>query len=254
MAKKITYNIPLLYQKVFGINGVLIAATGAGFAIPNVGTVKSAVKSLEFAAGQAENEALQPAPVVKSYAGVTTIPAPTGPSIQSYMGTPIYEQITLTVPSTIVNGAVTNQGFQYTFPDWPLFDINPAWLIVKENTQGGGPAGGNVQTVGTVKEFVQQDDFQITVRGFLINYDSQDYPEQLMADLWKVLNAQQTLGITSRVFNLLGIHNIVITAARFPGVEGYINMQPFEFDAVSDFPSLLQIKSTKTQNIIVPGL
>jgi len=251
MAKKNSFNISTLYKEVFGI-------TGVRFAIPNRGTVITAVKASEFAAGQAENEKLQQAAEVKKYAGIQTIPAPSGPSIQSFLGTPIYEQITLSVPSVITNGVVTSQGFEYTFPDWPLFDINENWQIQKENTQGGGAKGGGNDTIGTVKEFVQQDDFAITLRGIIINYESYDYPDRQVADLRRVLDAQRVTGletgITSRVFNLFGIHNVVFTAARWPGVEGYMNMQPFEIDCLSDYPQLLQIKSTKTQKIIVPGL
>jgi len=243
--KKNSFNIPALYKQAFGI-------TGVRFAIPKASSLaNTAAKTLEFAAGLAANESLHVGKQgLSKYAGIQTIPLPTAASIQSVMGTPIYEQITLTVPSKVSNGVVTSQGFSYTFPDWPMFDINPAWLLEKENVQGGGTNG----TIGTVKEFIQQDDFQITIRGFLINYATQDYPSDLLSDLWKVLNCGQAIGVTSPVFNLLDIHNIVVTAARFPGVEGYMNMQPFEIDCLSDYQPILQIKSAKTQKAIVPGL
>ena len=106
---------------------------------------------------------------------------------------------------------------------------------------------------GTVKEMIQQDDFQITIRGFLINYASQDYPNQLVNDLWTVVNAKRSLTITSAVFNLLGIHALVIESAEFPGVEGYMNIQPFVLHCLSDYPVMLQIKSVKTGKPIVPG-
>jgi hypothetical protein len=75
-----------------------------------------------------------------------------------------------------------------------------------------------------------------------------------VSDLWQVLNAKMTLGITSPLFNLFNIHNVVVVDARFPGVEGYMNMQPFEIDLLSDFPQILQIKSVKSQRVITPGL
>jgi len=242
MATKYTYNIPALYKQVFGIEGVR-------FAIPNVSSIaKTAARVGTFAVGQAVNELINSGTNTPAlYQGIQTIPAPTAASVQSVLGTPIYEQITLNVPAVVSNGVTTSKGFSYTFPDWPLFDISPAWLIVKENVQGG--------TVnGTVKEFIQQDDFSITIRGFLINYASQDYPDQLVTNLWKVINSKQSLGITSKVFNLLDIHNIVITDAKFPGVEGYMNMQPFELNCLSDEPVILQIKSVKTQRPITAGL
>ena len=240
MAKKNSFNIPALYQQVFGIKGVR-------FAIPAANTIAHAVEDIaSFAAGQFVNQALNAnLNQSKLYKDVQTIPLPTAASVQSVLGTPIYEQITLTVPATVSNGVVSSPQSLYTFPDWPLFDINPAWNIQKEPVQNGN---------GTVKEFISQDDFSITIRGFLINYASQDYPDQLVSDLWNVINAKKSLGITSQVFNLFGIHNIVIQDARFPAVEGFMNMQPFELNCISDEPVILLIKSVKTQRAITPGL
>lgn len=238
MAKK-KFNIPALYQQVFGI-------TGVRFAIPTLENVAKTAAEVEiFAAAQRLNQ-LQNNGLKQNdqYSDLDVIPLPSAQA-QSVLGTPIYEQITLNVPATVSNGVITSKAFTYTFPDWPLFDISPAWIIKKENMQGG---------TGTVKEFITQDDFTITIRGFLINYDSQDYPEDLLTDLWKVINCKKSIGITSRVFNLLDIHNIVIVDARFPAVEGYMNMQPFEIDCLSDIPVELLIKSVKTQRAIVPGL
>lgn len=248
MATRYTYNIPQLFQQVFGVSGVR-------YAIPDASSlVNTAAKAGSFAAGQAINKALAQPAIPIGYENVQTVPAPTAASIQSALGTPIYEQITLTIPAAVSNGVVTRKGFTYTFPDWPMFDISPAWLIQKENVQGGGPAGSQTGSVGTVKEFIQQDDFSITIRGFLINYDSQDYPSQLLADLWQALNCKMTMGITSNVFNLLDIHNVVVVDARLVGVEGYMNMQPFEIDLLSDYPQMLQIKSVQNQRAITPGL
>lgn len=246
MAKKNSFNIPALYKQVFGIAGVR-------FAIPELlaDVATTAVKLSEFTAGQHLNQAADLAATAQNqkqlYGDIQTIPLPVS-NIVSVLGTPIYEQISLTVPAVVKNGAVVSPQRFYTFPDWPLFDITASWMIEKENMQGG---------IGTTKEFIQQDDFQITIRGFLINNDSQDYPEQLLSDLWAVINAQKTagaLGITSRVFNLLDIHNIVILDAKFPAVEGYMNMQPFELTCLSDYTTILEIKSVKTQKAIPQGL
>jgi len=245
MAKK-KFDIPALYKQVFGIAGVR-------FAIPELleDVANTAVKVTEFTAGQLLNEAIDFGVTAQNqkplYAGIQTIPLPAS-NITSVLGTPIYEQITLTVPAAVKNGKVSSAQRTYTLPGWPLFDILPAWQIEKENMQGG---------IGTTKEFIQQDDFGITIRGFLINDASQDYPEQMLSDLWSVINSQKdvgALGITSRVFNLLDIHNIVILDMKLPGVEGYMNIQPFELNCLSDYTTILQIKSVKTQKAIPAGL
>ncbi|MHB8207778.1 DUF6046 domain-containing protein [Mucilaginibacter sp.] len=245
MKKK--FNIPDLYQKVFGMSGVM-------FAIPALvdNVAKTAAHAAEFAAGEVLNDALyfqNSLAYQKSlYQGVQTIPLPTAPSIQSILGTPIYEQITLTAPAVVVKSKVTSPQINYIFPDWPLFDITAQYLIKKENVQGSYNG-----SYGTVKEMIQQDDFQITIRGFLINYTSQDYPTQLVNDLWAVVNAKRSLTVTNNVFNLLNIHALVIESVELPGVEGYMNIQPFVLHCLSDYPVMLQIKSVKTGKPIVPG-
>jgi hypothetical protein len=236
------FNIPALYQSVWGIAGVR-------YVLPKLlgNVAETAIKVTEFTAGQRINEAADFANAAQNkkplYEGIQIIPLP-ATGIKSALGTPIYEQITLTVPTHDLNDIKTsNEPVVYTFPDWPLFDISPAWQIVNENMRGG---------TGTQKEFVSQHDSQITIRGFLINYASQDYPEQLLSDLWAVINSKKSLLITSRVFNLMDIHNIIIQDAKFPTLEGYMNVQPFELNCISDRPVILQIKSVKTQRPISP--
>jgi hypothetical protein len=237
-----TFNISALYQQVFGVTGVT-------FNIPQLveNTFVEELEIAEYAAGIALNDAQYQAGLTRQqlYQGIQSIPQPTAANIQSVLGTPIYEQITLTIPATVTNGVQTSPQQTYTFPDWPLFDITGAKTIEKTKMQNFD---------GSVKEYISDDDFQITIRGFLINYDSQAYPEDLFNAFAKLLKAKVTLGITSQVFNLLNIHNIVITDYRLPGVEGYPNIQPFELDCLSDAPVELLIKSVKTQRPIVQGL
>jgi hypothetical protein len=211
MANKNSFNIPALYKQVFGV-------TGVGLVIPAANNSVSA--------GQVPFDAPE----------INTSSLPSA-NIQSFLGAPIYEQIVLRVPATFTNGKLQAEEFVYKFPGWPLFDISAAWLIVKENVQGGS---------GSVKEFISQDDFSITIRGFLINEDSDSYPDLLLFSLWKVINAKKSLAIYSHVFNLLGIFNIIIQDAKFPAVEGYPNMQPFELNCISDAPVILEIKNNKT--------
>ena len=254
MATKNSFNISALYKQVFGITGVRFAIPAANNTTAARGSFDTDVQNnslpavvipgAEYKAGIAVNEALNLKVNNPDQYSLSTIPLPSTSSIQSVLGTPIYEQITLSVPAVVVNGKPQTQAFTYTFPDWPLFDISPAWLIKKENIQGGN---------GSVKEFISQDDFSITIRGFLINNADQGYPDQLLSDLWKVINSKQSLGITSKVFTLLDIHNIVILSAKFPSVEGYMIMQPFELECISDTPAILQLQSKNISKPTIPG-
>jgi len=233
MATSNSFDINSLYKKVFGI-------TGVRFAIPDSNNVARQSGS-NFDGGQLIYKGnLQP----DYYDGIQTIPLPTA-NAYSILGTPIYEQITLTTPKIIKNGAVVSQPISYTLPGWPLFDITG------QNTIEKTPMNGRK---GTVKEFINEDDYSITIRGFLINDNSNEYPEQELQDFMKIITCKSALHITSQVFNILDIHNIAIEKWSLPEVEGYQNIQPFELECVSDEDAILNAKDIKKQQKIIPGL
>lgn len=240
-----SFNIADLYYKVFGITGVRFAIPTAR-EVNNLAHTAAAIGT--FAVGQAVNNQLQRS-INSSHKSdpfdVQVIPLPLS-NVKSVLGTPIYEQIKLTVPQIKEGGKIISNSFDYVMPDWPLFDISGSNTIIKTPTVG--------KKKGTVKEYIAEDDYRITIRGFLINYDSQEYPEQQLQDLMAVINSKVAIGISSQVFSLLDIHNIVIEDWRFPAVEGYQNMQPFELDCSSDETAELEIRSVKTNRVITPGL
>ncbi|MBD3748936.1 MAG: hypothetical protein IE931_05525 [Sphingobacteriales bacterium] len=156
----------------------------------------------------------------------------------SLLGAPVYEVITCKIP---VNG-----GFKdYTFPDWPLLDVSAAKNIVKTPLKGKD---------GTVKEYINIDDYQITIRGILINYNSDEYPEDLVNSLHQLFKVNQEMQVTTALLNLLDIHNIVITDLKLPEVEGYSNIQPYVISALSDEPVELKIQSVANSKKIMKGL
>ena len=221
-----SYNLLQLYKQVFGLGAGAFSFSDQALGLGN------AVSGAQAYAG-VKLDGFIPG-IIPAYPFLDTIGDAGLPAVNSVLGTPIYEQITLTIPAVQGSGGqVSSRQYDYVFPDWPLFDIAPSWTIKKENILGGN---------GTVKEYIQQDDFEIRIRGFLINYNSNDYPEQLVADFWKAINCQRSIGITSRVFNILNIHNIVVKSVRLPALEGYMNIQPFEIECVSDEAVELLIK------------
>jgi|GEM_PF-2129992 len=240
------FNIVDLYQKAFGLTGMRFAITDRLVA----GIGREAVAAGEFAAGRALNDLTRaghfPGYIQNGFdsADIQTIPL-RKTAITSVLGTPIFEQITLTIPPVLQNGLVIADEVQYTFPYWPLFDITGQNIIVK--TPGPGRKG-------QIKEYITEDDSAITIRGFCINEGSWEYPEKQVQDLKRVINTKKALGITSQVINLLDIHNIVIESWSFPSIEGVENVQPFELQCTSDYPVELEIKSMKTRQPIVQGL
>jgi hypothetical protein len=220
------FNIPQLYKQVFGISAITFNIPDQSAVLGNSQNTKASYTGIELIKNNQTP--------VANYQNLDILGNDNKKLVNSTLGTPIYEQITLTIPAVqSTGGQVTSPQYTYVFPDWPLFDISPSWTIKKENILGGN---------GTVKEYIQQDDFQIKIRGFLINYSSQDYPEQLVKDFWKVINCQKSIGITSMVFNILNIRNIIVTGVQLPSLEGFMNIQPFEIDCISDEAIELLIK------------
>lgn len=167
--------------------------------------------------------------------GSLDVPLPSKAKAMSVLGTPIYEQIQL-----------IGNGRDFTFPDWPLIDIAASKNIVKTPVRGLN---------GTVKEFIAIDDYQINIRGILINYDSDQYPEDLVYELHEVFKINEAFQVISPVINLLDVNSLVIQDLRLPEVEGYNNIQPFVLQCLSDRPVELVIRDAKKQvRNIVQGL
>lgn len=205
-----SFNLLSLYREVFNIKGVR-------FAIPTV-------------AGNAE----QPS----DFTGLQTLSKPQAKAL-SFLGTPIYEQITFQIPESAGSFRA------YTLPDWPLIDVSAAKNIIKTPLKGRN---------GTVKEYINIDDYQVTIRGILINYDSEAYPEDLVNELHQLFVINAEMQVITPLLNLLDVHNLVITDLKLPEVEGYNNIQPYIIQAISDEPVELIIQDVKNQSKIINGL
>ncbi len=155
---------------------------------------------------------------------------------RSYLGTPIMEQISFSLPG---------KENIYTFPDWPLIDVSVSKNIVKTPIKGRN---------GTVKEYINTDDYHIKIRGILINNDSEEYPEELVNEIHEIFKLNREIRVTNAFLNLLGIDDIVITDFKLPEVEGFPNIQPFVIECLSDFTYEVSIRDTITQTKIPRGL
>jgi hypothetical protein len=93
---------------------------------------------------------------------------------------------------------------------------------------------------GTVKEWVSDGDYNITVSGGLYGHTSA-YPEEQVFALRRVLESGQALNCQSDFLDLFGVYQIVIETFNIPQSEGFTNVQPFDFTASSDEPIELLI-------------
>lgn len=96
---------------------------------------------------------------------------------------------------------------------------------------------------GTVKELISSEDWEITIRGIAVNYESKIYyPEDQVADLIGLDAREESLEIKSALTSLLGIYRIVIKSFRLTEMVGIQHAQAYEFQCVSDEDFILEIE------------
>ena len=133
------------------------------------------------------------------------------PAPAHYLGTPIFMPVKLG---------------DYQLPFEPLVEINGGKSIVRTPL-----AGFN----GTVKENMGLDDYAITIRGIVLNEDSDDYPEAEVLRLRRLFEQTESLDIVCPLLSLFNINRIAIESLRLPAEEGVLHYQPYEFTGYSDF-------------------
>lgn len=145
----------------------------------------------------------------------------------SVSGVPIYEQISLGLQTKGVTV------LDYTFPGWPLMTLEFGWIIKKTQV---------TDLPGQVKEYIGEDDVDITIRGLLINNSSYAAPLDQKVALKAACKTKQTLKVTCETLNALDIHYLVVRKLSFPEVEAQLQVQPFVIECDSDYPYELVIQ------------
>lgn len=95
---------------------------------------------------------------------------------------------------------------------------------------------------GTVKELISIEDWQITIRGIAINFESKlIYPEDQVKSLRDLYERNEALEVKCALTNLLGIYRLVITGFELPEMIGIQHAQAYQFTCVSDEDFLLEL-------------
>lgn len=173
--------------------------------------------------------------------------------ISSYLGTPVFSSIILApVPAGTRGGALTledvsaglynekNSFFDVNERAVPveiqtaLFDVSMSRNIIKTPVQGFN---------GTIKEYVSDGDYSISINGIITNEQPDRYPEGQVSRLNRICRLQQEVGVISPLLNIVfGITHLVIESYSFPMTEGSQNVQHFSLSCVSDKPVQLRIQ------------
>lgn len=165
-----------------------------------------------------------------TYTGIETLPDSRAYERRSEMGALVWDIVELE-PLVEDGTGKTYEG--YAFPAELAIEATQAKKIVETDI---------TSLEGSVEELVSMDDWVLTLKGFLINYADEAYPEQKVTDLKKGCQLMHsTIPVVSEYLNLLGINYISIHELRLPQLAGYSNVQPFEISAKSKKPYLISV-------------
>lgn len=150
--------------------------------------------------------------------------------LKSNAGMPVWDYVKL-LPK-IIEG--TGEQFNgYKFPYEIVVEASMPKKIVTTEVFGRD---------GDVEELMGNGDWQINIRGFIINYESNDYPETAVRELTRVCKLKETLfDVEGTYLNILGIKHLSIHKLTPIAAVGYKNMQPFEIEARSKEPFIIDV-------------
>ena len=155
------------------------------------------------------------------------------PVATSYLGTPVFSNIDF-IEGSYKNLEGETIEYETLTVNTVLFSVNQSKNVVRTPIQGRN---------GTVKEYISDGDFDVSIRGLIVSPNANEYPKNDVLKLVEILKVQDNLEIASRFLNdRFGITNLVIMSYSLPENEGFQNMQAFEINAVSDEPIELILK------------
>jgi len=105
---------------------------------------------------------------------------------------------------------------------------------------------------GTVKELIAASDWDISFKGFLIDYQNDAYPSEKVKEIKKLFDSLTdsranggqmiSLEVDSKQLNDLGIFKLVFRELAFPPMAGWQNACPYELTALSDEDIVIEIQ------------
>ena len=162
------------------------------------------------------------------FEGIKVVPDDSSFTRQSLQGVPVWDYVKLREKT--IEG--TNEIFEgYEFPREMIVEAVFPKKVEETEIVGRG---------GTVEELMTLGDWQITLRGLIINYESKAYPEQQVRELNRICQLRDTeLPVEGTYLNILGITHLSIHKFNPVTAVGYSHIQKFEIDCRSKIPFLV---------------
>lgn len=124
---------------------------------------------------------------------------------------------------------VSYKGEQFVFPNEPLISMSLAKTIVETATVGK-------ERKGTVKEYINTEDYVLNIRGVCVNPDYPDeYPTEQVQELQRLFEINDSVEVVNNLFlELFGIKNLVLKNIEWNEMAGQQGLQVYTVNAVSD--------------------
>lgn len=146
----------------------------------------------------------------------------------SVTGVPVWDYLQIN-PCHIEGTGESYAGFR--FPETTVIEAIRPKKIVSTDIVG---------REGTVDELVGLQDWELSIKGFIINYESTDYPEEQVRALQELCELKSSqLECEGTFLTLLGIRYLNFYRLTLPAMPGYSNLQKFEIEAKSKIKFLL---------------
>lgn len=124
---------------------------------------------------------------------------------------------------------VSYKGEQFVFPNEPLISLGLTKTIVETATVGKDRRG-------TVKEYINTEDYTLNIRGLCFNTETPDiFPSEQVLELNRLFAINDALDVESNPFlELFEIRKLVFKSIDFEDMAGIPGMQKYTVTAVSD--------------------
>jgi len=156
----------------------------------------------------------------------------------SVFGLPVFDIVQFDpVSYTDENGAEINIGAPLTL-DIAIIEINQAKNIVKTARSGKN---------GTIKEYMGLGDYNINIKGWLVNPIATANPDILTREFQAYMKAPTDLKINSTFLSYFDIYNVVIESYRVSQLTSQRNVFEYEINCSDESP--FEIKYSQERSI-----
>jgi hypothetical protein len=159
----------------------------------------------------------------------------------SYLGTPIFQPITFLggVYQQLGTGPQAGQVVDAPYVGWALPATTTAEFARAKEITKSRPS----TATGTTKEMWAFDDWDITIRGLILDGQPNYFPQAVLRELLSWEKIVDSIDVSGDMFTYLGIKRLIIEKVSIGKVAGSPNVVPFQLSCASDEPLELSILS-----------